>query len=99
MDNLPNATDIAWYQSTRGPQISATVKGIVGLLLPTVQQLFHISTGIDTLDRIIDALFILGFGGYALYGYVASKKALLGHIDYMRSVQANGQTNIPVNKG
>ncbi len=80
--------DQAWYQSTQGPKISATLKSVALLILPIVQELFPktITTGIDDIDRIIDVGLIIGFGAYALYGYIRAKKTMLGRIDSL-----NGQ--------
>lgn len=80
MENTP-----AWYQSTAGPQISSTLKGVVGLLLPVVMQLTGVNIGGDVVGPIIDALLILGFGAYALYGYYKARKALGARINTLRN--------------
>lgn len=70
-----------WYESTQGPQIAASVKSFALLLLPVLKQLFGIELGSDTVDAVIDALLILSFGAYGLFGYIRAKRTLGARIE------------------
>lgn len=76
-----------WYQSTQGPKLSQALKGVVGLLLPVIQDMFpgKITTSIQWLDRTIDILLIVGFGTYALLGYIKARKAAAAQIGALKS--------------
>lgn len=79
MDNPDIVTQIEgqpWYQSSMGPRVSATVKSLAALIVPVLMNLGVLKTGLAWLDSAIDVLCIVGFGGYALYGYIRSKAAL-----------------------
>lgn len=88
----------AWYQSSQGPQLSATVKATIGLLLPTLKIIFpHFTLVNEQVDAIIDAVMILGFAAYGLWGYVRSKRTLQGQIQLLKAVstQAKQAVNVP----
>lgn len=74
----------AWYQSSNGPQISATVKGIVMLLLPALKQAFGIEFDNQVLDGVVDAVLIVGFGAWTLWGYIRAKRVLGAKIDRLQ---------------
>ena len=75
----------AWYESTQGPQISATVKALSLLLVPVLKDLFGVEIGSETVDHVVDAALILIFAGVALYGHVRAKKALGAQISRLKS--------------
>lgn len=72
--------DLSWYQSTRGPQIAATLIGFTGLVGTMIKVLFNIQIGTDLLNLIITAALILVFGVWTLWGYYKGRKHLLGQI-------------------
>lgn len=82
-----------WYTSTQGPQVSTTVKSVALLVVPIVQNLFHVSTSIGWIDSLIDVLCIAGFGGYALYGYIRAKKTLGATISYYKIAAARSNSS------
>ncbi len=71
----------AWYESTQGPEISATAKALAGEIIPVIKDLFGIQLGTATFDHIVNAVLILGFSAYALYGYIRAKRTLQTKID------------------
>lgn len=81
-----------WYQSTQGPQLSMTLKATLGLLLPTIKVLFpHVTIFNEQIDAVIDALMIVGFGLYALYGYVRAKQGLQNQVQKLGRMIEKGQ--------
>ncbi len=72
--------DLSWYQSTRGPQLSATIIGFTGLFATILKIAFKIEIGPDLLNLIITAGLLVGFGIWTLYGHFAGRKQLLGQI-------------------
>ena len=69
----------AWYLSSQGPQISSTVVGIVGNILPIVA-LFLSNKGFDfipgSFDPYIEVGVFLFFSIKAAVGYVKAKRTL-----------------------
>ena len=75
----------AWYESTQGPQISATVKALSLLVVPVLKDLFGIEIGGEVVDNIVDAALIVIFAGMALYGHIRAKKALGAQISRLKN--------------
>lgn len=75
----------AWYESTQGPQISATVKALSLLVVPVLKDLFGFEIGSELVDNIVDAALILIFAGMALMGHIRAKKALGAQISRLKS--------------
>lgn len=76
--------DLSWYQSTRGPQIAATLIGFTGLIGTMIKVLFNITIGTDLLNLFITALMIVVFGVWTLWGYYKSRKHLMGQLAVTR---------------
>lgn len=76
----------AWYTSTQGPQISATVKYFAALLVPTLKAAFpQVTIFNDQLDALIDAALILVFAFLALRAHVRAKQTLQGEVAGLRA--------------
>lgn len=64
----------AWYQSSQGPHISATIKSVAALLAPALSIFFGVEfTESELLNNVIDAAMILGIGGFILWGHIRAK--------------------------
>lgn len=84
----------AWYQSTRGPQVSHTIMSIVGSLLPALNLVLS-SKGVNILPEDVNAYVSLAvfafFSVQAAVGYVKAKIALSARISNLRAqVEALG---------
>lgn len=67
-----------WYQSSRGPGIAQTIKGLVLNFLPVIN-LVLASRGVNLLPEAVNLwvslLVFVGFSVYTLIGYVRGKRA------------------------
>lgn len=75
-DIIDQLVSAPWYQSTQGPQVSGTLISLAGLIVPVIQDTFHISVGIPWVNTLINVACILGFGGYGLYRATVARKTL-----------------------
>ena len=78
-----------WYESSAGPGIASTVKGIVASLLPVINLILtQFGYGVfdsDTANAVISALIFLGTSVYTAFGYVRAKRVLGARIAGLES--------------
>lgn len=85
MENSNNIVLPKWYESTQGPQFSATVKALALLLIPSLKTLFGFEIGTETIDQIVDAAMILIFAAVALYGHIRARKTMGAQLASLKS--------------
>lgn len=83
----------AWYQSSRGPQVSKTIFNIVGSFLPVINLALQ-SKGIELLPEQVNFWITIGvflyFSVQATIGYVRSKQTLQAQVQRLQA--SAGQT-------
>lgn len=69
----------AWYQSSAGPKVSATIIGLVGNVVPMLNLLLA-SRGINIMpagiNEIVSTIVFVVFSVKALMGYIRAKQVL-----------------------
>lgn len=84
-----DTTNLEWYNSTKGPKISLTLKMLAALLLPAAKILFHVTIGSEFIDSLIDSGLVFSFGAFALYGHIRAKQELGARIQSLRAQVIN----------
>ena len=85
--------DLSWYQSTRGPQMGATIKWFLGgMVFTLIRLVFGIELSSEWMNLLVDAGSIAVVGIGMLWGYYKGRRQLLGQIAALRTQTGTGST-------